>query len=634
MIDIPSLSAESILSDAVLDEVFEENDIIQRSKILLALQDKAKLLGVKSKFDTMVRAYQKVERQIQKSTKPTKQIQQADNFTKFDYFDDGHELMCGAWTADQSGVRSFDFFGEHIACYHPILITKRLLNAETGTEKVRLAFCKGFKWKEITVDKETIANSNKIVSLSKYGILVTSDNARLLVRFLADLEYLNDHQIESVTSTSKFGWIGQDFMPYDAQIEFDAESRFKDIFESLQPKGDYQTWMNEILKIRKSGRYEPQLYIAGAFASILLKPLNVLPFILNLWGETGKGKTVALMVACSIWANPAENKYITDSSSTQVAIEVREDILNNLPMFMDDLSKVKDKLGDGFTDFIYLLCGGKGKDRSNVNLGMNKVNSWQNICMTNIERPLTNETMRAGAINRILDFEMDDGAIFRNGNHVVSVLSKNYGFAGKMFVDVVKGLDLGELRAMQEGFLQQINEFAKSQGVEKEEKQAIPLSLLLTADKLATDYIFQDGIYLDFERCVNTLKNKGDVSENERAYEYILSEISISINKFVPDDEGNYRGEMWGCIKDGYVVIISSAFDRIAEHGNFSRKGFLQWAVKKGLVDTDNKGNPTKSCRFGDIKPRCVWLKMPNDMVDENGFMQVAEDLQEELPFT
>ena len=635
MIEIATLDAESVMSDAVLDEVFEETDPIMRSRILLSLQERAKILGVKTKFDTMVRAYNKVERQIKKDERDKKNTPNMDDrMTEFDYFEDGHELSCGSWYANQNGVRSYDFMGEHIACYHPILISKRLVNAETGIEKVRLAFCKGFKWKEITVDKETIASSNKIVSLAKYGVSVTSENARLLVRFLSDLENLNITQIDNVVSTSKFGWIGKDFMPYDVQIEFDAESRFKDIYESLQSKGSYDEWLKLILQIRKSGRYEPQLYLAGAFASILLKPLNVLPFILNLWGETGKGKTVALMVACSVWANPAENKYITDSSSTQVAVEVREDILNNLPLMMDDLSKVRDRLGDGFADFIYLLCGGKGKDRSNVNLGMNKQNTWQNICLTNIERPLTNDTMRAGAINRILDFEMDEGSIFRNGNHVVSVLSKNYGFAGKMFVDIIKDMDLDELRAMQEGFLRKINEYAQSKDQEKEEKQSIPLSILLTADKIATDEIFQDGIYLDLERCTDALKNKGDVSENDRAYEFILSEITININKFVPDDTGAYRGEMWGCIKDGYVVIISSAFDRIAERGNFSRKGFLQWAVKREIVQPDNRGIATKTCRFSGIAPKCVWLRLPDDLTDENGFIKVPEDMQEQLPFT
>ena len=129
-------------------------------------------------------------------------------------------------------------------------------------------------------------------------------------------------------------------------------------------------------------------------------------------------------------------------------------------------------------------------------------------------------------------------------------------------------------------------------------------------------------------------KNKGDVSENDRAYEFILSEISININKFVPDDEDKYHGEMWGCIKDGYVVIISAAFDRIAERGNFSRKAFLQWATKKEIIQTDSRGLPTKQCRFHGISPKCVWLKLPNGMVDESGFFTLPDYMQEELPFT
>lgn len=633
MMDITQLNAVSILEDSVLDEVFDEQDIIQRSKLILALQDKAKLLGVKSKFDVMVKAYQRAEKEIKRAEKELpKQPSFADNMTEF-YYGDGKEYNCGTWIADMNGVRCRDWMGERIACYHPILITKRLLNAETGTEKVRLAFCKGAKWREITVDKEIIASAQKIVNLAKYGVSVTSESAKLLVRFLSDIENLNIMDIESATSTSKFGWIGDEFMPYDANVEFDADSKFKDIFESLQPRGSYGVWLDEVKTIRQSGRYEPMLYLAGSFASILLKPLNVLPFVLNLWGETGKGKTVALMLAASVWANPGENRYITDSSSTQVAIEVREDILNNLPLMMDDMSKIRDRLGEGFTDFIYLLCGGKGKDRSNVNLGMNKTNSWQNICLTNIERPLTTETMRAGAVNRVLDFEMDEGSIFENGNHVVGILKDNYGYAGREFVNIIKNMDAHYLRDMQEDFLQKINEYAASKGVEKEEKQSIPLSVLLTADKIATDEIFRDGIYLDFERCVDALKNKGDVNENERAYDYIMSEIAVSANRFIPDDEGNYRGEMWGCVKeDGYVVIISSAFDRIAANGNFSRKGFLRWAVKHGLVLTDIKGNPTRTHRFGEgMKPRCVWLKMPDDMTGEDGFMALPEGA--DIPF-
>ena len=630
-LDITKLeTASQLLADSVFEEVFEIQDPIEQSKLILALQDKAKILNIKTKFDEMIKAYRRADREMRKASTGKQSNNSFDNYTQFDYFDDGHELYCGNWIADQYGVRTFTMFGEQLACYHPILITQRLMNAETGREKVKLAFQKGFKWKEIIVDKATIASSNKIVALADYGVSVTSETSKALVKFLSDLENYNIQNIDTRVSTSKFGWINGEFMPYGLNIEFDSESKFKDIFESVRSCGDYKKWMDLMLKIRKSGRYEPQLYMAGSFASVLLKPLNVLPFILNLWGETGKGKTVALMVATSIWASPGENKYITDPVSSQVALEVRDDILNNLPMVIDDLSKTKDKYGDAFTDIIYMLCGGKGKDRSNVNLGLNKATTWQNVVLTNIERPLATETMRGGAINRILDFEMEEGSIFRNGNQVVEIISQNYGFAGRMFVDEIKAISFEEVRRMQQEFLELINQKAKEKGQEKEEKQTIPLSVMLTADKIATDSIFQDGIYLDIDRCVDALKNKGDVSENDRAYEFIMSEISININKFVPDNEGNYRGECWGCIEDGYAIILVNAFNRMCERGNFSNKGFLSWAAKKNLI-IQSGGKNTKTKRFGTTTPRCVWLRMDDGMIDEHGFIVVDEQMK--LPF-
>lgn len=636
-IDITLLDSETkLLSDEVFEEVFEEPNEVERERMIMALRDKAMVLHCASKFDKMLNAFKRMNKEIERKQKAEMKkfpARPVDNFTAFDFPDSDKEFFCGAWIADQTGVRAVDMFGEHIACYHPILIKKLLTNAETGKEKVRLAFCKGYKWREITVDKATIASASKIVQLADYGVSVTSETAKMLVRFLSDIENFNINVIDSGMSTSKLGWIDdcQYFMPYDNNIEFDAETRFKDIYESVQPCGLFSKWHDLMLSIRAGTRYEPQLYMAGAFASVLLKPLNILPFILNLWGETGKGKTVALMVATSIWANPSENKYITDPVSSQVAIEIREDVLNNLPIMIDDLSKTRDKYQDGFTDLIYMLCGGKGKDRSNTSLGLNKSTTWQNICLTNIERPLAADTMRGGAINRILDFEMEEGSIFQNGNHIVSVISENYGYAGEMFVQTVQSMGFSKIKEMQEDFLARIKARAEELGVEKEEKQAIPLSVILTADKIATDEIFQDGIYLDLNKCVDALKNKGDVSENVRAYEFILSEVAVNQNRFEPDDEGNYRNECWGKFQDGHVVIISNAFDRICERGNFSRKAFLQWAAKRDLVQCDNRGYPTKQCRFGSSSPKCIWLKMPSENVDDDGFIKVDDQMN--LPF-
>ena len=122
------------------------------------------------------------------------------------------------------------------------------------------------------------------------GISVTSENARNLVRYLSDIENYNIDLIGTQMSTSKLGWIEGEFMPYGANIIFDNETRFKETYESIHEQGSEDIWLNMVRKIRKSDRFEPKIYLVASLASALIEPLNALPFTLNLWGDTGKGK--------------------------------------------------------------------------------------------------------------------------------------------------------------------------------------------------------------------------------------------------------------------------------------------------------------------------------------------------------
>lgn len=632
MEEISSLTAESILEDEIFCEVMEQDDEIYRARLIIALEDRADELGVKTKFGKLLGAYKKAKAKYDKENKlPAAQPDSLERMTEFG--SEYTEMRCGNWIADGNGIRTFTpFGGEILACYHPILPVQRLINAETGKEKIKLAYKKGDKWKDIIIDKGVIASANKIVSLADYGISVTSENARSLVRYLADIENLNINLIGTQVSTSKLGWIEKEFMPYDKGIIFDSEVRFKDVYESIKEVGREEIWMNLVKKIRKSNRFEPKIYIIGSLASALIEPLNALPFVLNLWGDTGKGKTVAIMLAASVWACPGGNEYITDPKSTVTALELRLDFLNNFPMLIDDMAQLKDKYSGDFSELVYMLCSGKGKDRANATLGLNKSTSWRNVILTNGEHSLVTETMQGGAVNRIVDVEMDDGYIFENGNYVVETIKQNYGFCGRRFIDAVEEIGLDRIKHMQQDFLKKINDRAKELGVEKEEKQTLPMSILLTADKIATEYIFEDSIYLDLNHCVDLLKNKGEVSENERAYEFIMSEVMINMNKFKPDITGEYKGEIWGSVENGYAIILNNIFNRMCERGNFSSKSFLSWASKQGLIDTQ-AGKNTKTKRLNGTVSRCVYLKIIDNSMDADGFVDVTEDIEEELPF-
>lgn len=617
MKEINSMSTEDVYSEEVLDEVFSDEDEIHKAKVLLTLEDRAAELGVKTKFGKMVTAYKKMERQLQQAAR-NKPVSSLDNWTNFSGPYDN--MFCGSWIAREDGIYVQNTGTmDVVACYHPILPIERLKNLETGEEQLKIAFKRNGRWEEIIVPKTLVTSANKIVALSGRGIAVTSENARLLVRYLSDVENANSESIAVQYSSSKLGWIKGDFIPYDTDIIFDGDSRFKQIFESIQEHGSRDRWYDHVRELRASGRIEIKFMLAASFASVLLSILGGLPFFVDLWGETEGGKTVSLMLACSVWANPDESSYIGDFKSTDVALEARADVLNNLPMMLDDTSKTSARIRDNFEGVVYDLCSGKGKSRSDKEIGIRRENRWRNVILTNGERPLMSYVSQGGAINRILELECGE-RVYQNPQLTADILKKHYGFAGKDFVEVVKKLGPDAIREIQAGIQEQLQDDDKMQ------KQSISLSIVLTADRIVTDYLFQDGQYIPLEEAKNVLISRDELSENERAYDFILSEVEVNINKFKPDSfTGDYKGEVWGCIEKGYAIILNNAFARICEKGNFSGKSFLSWAARNGLV-AQQGGKNYKNKKFYGKAIRCVWLKMPED-----DFEEVSED--EELPF-
>jgi ferredoxin len=324
-------------------------------------------------------------------------------------------------------------------------------------------------------------------------------------------------------------------------------------------RGDYEKWLEIARQIRASHRKEPLVALAASFGSVLLKPLRFLPFIVNLYGTTGSGKTVTLMLAASVWANPSEGAYISESNSTLNAMEMKLDVLNHLPMMVDDLSKLRSENKAGLMDMIYGLCAGNGKSRLSRNGEIRYTPTWCNAIVTNMERPLSDDTMRGGAMNRILDFEVEPGDIYKDGNHVVNILSDNYGIAGVKFVEAVRKIDTDKLRAMVRKYREKIKAYALELGEEREEKQITPLAIMLTADLISEQIIFQDGVHLDFEWSMKSVKSKRQVSEMERAYKHFIDAYHINQARFNDDTSLNY-GEVWGKKQVGdYIAIIPTA---------------------------------------------------------------------------
>lgn len=594
--EVNILTAKQILSRDMLNAL---NDIVDDSDRLLKIYEvaeRAKACGCATKFDALIKTEEAQQKRLEKEK--NKQLKVVDevlpeapcNETSFTVQEGGAEnditFRTGRWFVGPGGIKTYNGAMTVLASLYPIAITQCFADRETKNEEVELAWNKD-GYHSIKAKRSIISSNTKIVGLADRGFPVTSETSKALVSYLSEFEKLNAGIIKKRISTSKFGWAGKDFMPYsENDVVFNVPQNYQALTSAVESRGDYQKWLDLVKKIRASTRPEPLIYMNASFGSILVSIINVSPFIVNLYGASGRGKTVNLMLASSVWGDPS--KFLAESTSTLNSLEQRLNILNNLPMMIDDLSKIRDK-GDGekFSDLIYTLCSGQGKGRLNKNIEMRETATWANAILTNIERPLTTETMQGGAINRVLDFEIKEGDIFESGSAVVNIIKKNYGFAGKKFVEIVTE-HYDEIDSMVKGYEDEIKKKAEDSKHEKEQKQVTPMAILLTAGELAEKYIFQDGIRLDLDYCVNSLKNVESVSEMERALLHIRDEVGENKSCYVPED-GKYKGKVYGFIDDGYTYIRGTVLEEISKKWNFNKMQFLRWAKSRNyLAIADN----------------------------------------------
>ena len=292
-------------------------------------------------------------------------------------------------------------------------------------------------------------------------------------------------------------------------------------------------------------------------------------------------------------------------------------------MCLDELQIQSSQGVRDFDKIIYMLTEGVGKTRGAKQGGLQKNTTWKNCIITNGEHPISNSSSGGGAVNRIIEFECTE-KIYSDLVGLCSVITANYGFAGKEFVEFLQ----------KEGSFDYVNQIQKQffkelLNLDSTDKQAGSASALLAADKIATDLIFKDGNNLTVDEIKKLLTKKDDVDVNKRAYAYLMDVVSMNPNKFTANSFGEFQGEIWGCIEDGYIYIVKTAFNRILTEQGFNPTAFLSWAVRTERAVNDGKGHNTKVKRIaglGSGMVRCVCLKRTSEFNNDS-----FEDLDDEI---
>lgn len=615
--EVEELTKEEILGDTVLNYLAGLEDSVGKIMAIERVKDRAKELNMTTSFNKALKQRDKemsiAKKVALKSDKPI-------------IFPDlkNPEYNTSRYELDETGniYEIIPDVGRILVCHHPIIPVERFINLEDGTEKIKLAFYKKGTWKNLIVDKSTISSNQKIVGLSDYGINVTSETAKFLVKYLDDVESMNQDKINENVSVSRFGWFDNVFIPYSDKFTLDNEKDMPFLREQFGEKGKLEEWV-DFFKERRKYNNISRIAMAASVASILLKDLMQNGFTLHIFGESEYGKTVATMVAQSIFGNPAQDgKGIgINFNFTSVGLEYKLNLYNNLPLFINEMQHQKD--AKDYDKILFLVSEGKGKARGTKNGGSAKLTSWNNVVITNGEKNIIKDNSNAGAYNRCIACEITNYS-FEELSEVADFVKENYGTPIR---EILKNYDKFDYRQIYKENLKKI----KDQEITN--KQKILVAILLTADKLVTDVLFKDNYYLTVKDFEDKTVKKSQVVVEERAYEVVKDWIISEKRHFLMQDEdgvdnNEIKVEIYGKeMQYNYIAIIPSVLKRVLEENGYDFNEVLKAWNRKDYIKHEASRN-TLLVRINKARTRCVVLDMKKDSETE---ITSAEEIL--LPF-
>ena len=606
--EIEKLTRESILERDVFDYLFTIIDHVQHTELLVQLRSRARKLGVARDFDTLYKANQLVF--IQKNK------QAGSNVIEFtDCPLPG--LKCGKWECTNLGIKKEVINNlvpqKIVACQHPILPIERLSNLDDGTEKIKIAFYKDGYWKDFVVNRSMVANKSNIIQLADRGIEVTSENAKDLVAYISDVVTLNMGDIPVYKSISRLGWIEDDFAPYVDGIKYDGDIAYKDVYDAVSECGDYEEWKALCVELRK--RPIAHIMLATSFASPLIERLGILPFIVHVWGGTGVGKTVGLMLAMSVWGDPGMGKLVRSLNATQVSLGRTASFLYSIPFAGDELQIIKNRW-DNFDQLIMFLTEGIDRGRGKAYGGIEELKQWKCCFLFSGEEPVTKNASGGGAKNRVIEIECTEPVV-DDGNYVSNFVRENYGHAGRVFIENLPGKK--ELQEQYRDIFKKIVEQCDTT-----DKQAMAMAAILLADRLAAQYIFEDES-LQINDIKDYLQTKSDIDIAARAYDWTVSWIARNAKRFTDQDN---NGEIWGKIDldNNCCMVLKDVLTEQMGKAGFEYPAVVRKWAENGYIERNSQGRYYFNTHVYGIKGNYVKIVFN---IEEN----IVDEILETLPF-
>lgn len=537
------------------------------------------------------------------------------------------------WKLAEDGVYKYNKQTESFQriCRTPIIITHRIRNIDTDEEKIQIAFKKNGVWRSGIYPPTTIYQSRSITVLSDIGVMVTSENAKLLVSFLDALESENMDRISEIRSVSQLGWADDEhFLPYaGGNVVLDTERSMLGRLDAYRPNGSFEDWKQMMNRHRRRDKF--RFILAAAFATPLLRILNQRIFFVYNWGGSEGGKTAALHAALSVWGDPESLKV--SFNATKVGLEYTAAFYKDLPLGLNERQLAGDKQ-ETIEQIVYMLAEGSSRIRGMKGGGLQSVKQWRTIVIATGEVELSGGTSQTGVSTRVLEVYGGPFDSKAEAGEMYPFTASCHGHAGAEFLKRLISHDKENIKKIHSHIIEKLSQKSADRSI----SHLNAVATIATADALASHWIWGDALAEAITRAIRMgttiliaqpTDKERDVNEN--ALRFVIDWITANKEQFTDDA----RGERFGFEKQDKYFIIPSVMESALKRMGYTKTKTLRFLDEKGLITRESAEGYTVRAYMGAKRSRFIEFDFDKavQLVQDSASEFVDVDDDSDLPF-
>jgi hypothetical protein len=302
--------------------------------------------------------------------------------------------------------------------------------------------------KEFVVPNKHVTDKTELRKvLSMHDVMVSAKQYDIIFDYIITANGLLRTKERAERMRTQFGWADNDSKFIIGDQEITAQGNYysppssvtESIAPHLAPAGDMKKWQ-EVFNLYNTPGLEAHAFAAlTAFGAPLLRFTGQSGAAINvIHPNSGTGKTTILHMCNSVWGHPRD--LCSTQKDTDNARILKLGIMNNLPYCVDEITNMS---GMAFSDLIYAMSNGKGKDRMEASGNRLRANTtkWQTISLMSsnaafYEKLQGPKNTPDGEMMRMIEYKIDYANVL-DVNHAKEMfdhqLLENYGHAGPIF---------------------------------------------------------------------------------------------------------------------------------------------------------------------------------------------------------